>query len=63
MSLSIEEQLKLKTQQLEKLGKEINQHQRVITENREAVGQKSSEALKLDGAISVLKELNGAKDN
>lgn len=56
--MNIEEQLKDKTKQLEDIGKEINQLQRTVNEDRELINQKSSEALKLDGAISVLKELN-----
>lgn len=59
--MNIEEQLKTKTEQLEKIGKEINQLSREITQNREIVNEKTSEALKLDGAIAVLKELQVEK--
>ena len=59
--MNIEEQLKTKTKQLEDIGREINQAQRVITENREVINQKTSQALKLDGAISVCKELQENK--
>ena len=47
---NIEKQLKKKIEQLEKLGKEIAQLQQVSR-------NKKVEALRLDGAISALKEL------
>ena len=55
--MNVEEQLKTKTEQLKKVGEEITQLQRMVTENREAINQKTGEALKLDGAVTVLKEL------
>ena len=33
----------------------------MVTENREAINQKTGEALKLDGAVTVLKELQKEK--
>ena len=56
--MNIEEQLKDKTKQLEEIGKEINQLQRTVNENRELINQKTSKALKLEGAVSFLKEVN-----
>ena len=51
---NINEELKKKTEQLEKLGKEINQLQRTLQE-------KQVESLKIDGAITALKELQEDK--
>ena len=48
---NIEEEIKKKTDQLNNLGREINQLQQTLKE-------KQVEALRLDGAISALKELN-----
>ncbi len=48
---NIDEQIKLKIEQLNKLGREVNQLQQTLKE-------KQVEALRLDGAISALKELN-----
>ncbi len=47
---NIDEEIKKKTAQLEKLGSEVNQLQSILKE-------KQMEALRLDGAISALKEL------
>ncbi|KKN16872.1 hypothetical protein LCGC14_0971600 [marine sediment metagenome] len=47
---NIDEQIKQKEEQLNKVGREINQSQKTLQ-------QKQVEALKLDGAISALKEL------
>ena len=55
--MDLTEELKKKTEQLKKTAEEINQLQKVINQNREVINQKTSDALKLDGAISVLKEL------
>ena len=59
--MNLEEQLKVKEEQLTKVGEEINQLQRTIAQNRETVNQKTSEAFRLDGAVSVLKELQENK--
>ena len=48
---NIDEEIKKKTEALEKLGREVNQLQQVLQD-------KQVEALKIDGAISALKELN-----
>lgn len=48
---NINKEIKKKTEQLEKLGKEVNQIQLILK-------GKQVEALRLDGAISALKELN-----
>ena len=47
---NIDEEIKKKAEQLAKLGKELNQLQQVLQD-------KQVEALRLDGAISALKEL------
>ena len=59
--MDLTEELKKKTEQLKKTAEEINQLQKVINQNREVINQKTSDALKLDGAISVLKELQEKK--
>ena len=48
---NIDEEIKKKTEQLEKLGSEVNVLQTVLKD-------KQREALRLDGAISALKEIN-----
>ena len=48
--MNIKERIKEKTEQLEKVGKEIRQLQ-------EALRGKQVEAIKLDGAITQLKEI------
>ena len=48
--MNIKEIIKKKTEQLERVGKEITQLQRILQE-------KQVEALKIDGAITQLKEL------
>lgn len=48
--MTIQERIKQKTEQLEKLGKTIVQLQKALQENQ-------VEALKLDGAINQLKEI------
>ena len=59
--MNLEEQLKVKEEKLKKVGEEINQLQRTIVQNREIVNQKTSEAFRLDGAVSALKELQDNK--
>jgi len=51
----IKEQLKQKEEQLNKLGNEIAQLQKILQ-------GKQVEALRTDGAISALKEVRGKKD-
>ena len=48
---NIDEEIKKKTEQLEKIGSEVNQLQQTLKD-------KQVEALRVDGAISALKELN-----
>ena len=48
---NIDEEIKKKTEQLNNLGREVNQLQQTLKD-------KQVEALRLDGAISALKELN-----